>query len=253
MDGGRLVAIKVRLEAHSRGPLLIWAQPETGRQYVIGADTAGGGSRGDFAVAVVVDAETCDVVAGWHERCDPHLFGPRCARLATYYNTAMLAIETQPSTHGLTAATEAKNWGYERLYHRRRRDSIRKTITEQLGWATSTETKPMMIDRIKKALEAGSVIPWEGLLRELKDQRWEMTDGGTVKMVGGNKRAHDDMVEAYGIALMARDDCYVRQLIVKQEPRPITDSERYWHRQDMLERASRPQIPSTWKVPHCLR
>lgn len=248
-----MVAIKVRLEAHSRGPLLIWAQPEAGRSYVIGADTAGGGSRGDFAVAVVVDAETCDVVAGWHERCDPHHFGPRCARLGTYYNTAVLAFETQPSTHGLTAATEAKNWGYERLYFRRRRDSIRKTTTDVLGFHTSVETKPMMIDRIKKALESRAVIPWEGLLREMKEQRWEMTESGTIRMVGAKKSTHDDMVDAYGIALMVRDDCYVRQILKQEEPRPITDSERYWHRQDLMARAARPQNPSTWRLPHCLR
>lgn len=216
---------KAKLEPNPRGGLSIWAHPIPGRQYVLASDTAGGGATGDFAVAIVLDAETCDIVAGWRERADPHVWGPKCARLAWYYNTAMLAFETQPSTHGLTAATEAKNIGYQRNYHRRRRDSIKKTQTDVLGFHTNSESKPLMIDRIKKALEAKLSIPWEELLRELKDQAWD----DTGKMTS---RKHDDMVDAYGIALMVRDDCYFRQLITAEVKVPQTESERYWARED---------------------
>lgn len=248
-----MVAKAVKLDSHAKGPLRIWTFPEAGREYVIGADTAGGGSRGDFAVACVIDAETCDVVAGWHERADPHHFGPRCARLGWFYNEAVLAFETQPSAHGLTAFTEAQHYGYERLYLRRTVNTYRRTVTEDPGFHTNSTTKPLMIDRVKKALEHEVAIPWVELLEEMREQRWEQTDSGNTIMVGEKKSSHDDMVDAFALALMVRDDCYIRQIIKKPEPLPVDDSERYWFRVEQEEKALQPVRSQQGRIPACLR
>lgn len=234
----------MRLEPHARGTLIIWAQPEPGRQYVIATDTAGGGSRDDFAVAIVLDGETCNVVAGLKERCDPHNWGPKCACLGFYYNEAVLAFETAPSAHGLAAATEAKHAGYQRLYHRRRQDTFKKTYTEVVGFHTNAETKPLFISRIKKGLEGDMIVPWEDLLREMKEQHWD----DSQKMVS---KGHDDMVDALGIALMVRDDCYQRGLIKETVVQPRTESERYWAREKArFERPARTNRRRSLRFPH---
>lgn len=220
--------VAVRLEQHSRGGFLAWAHPEPGSQYVVASDTAGGGAHGDFSVAVVLEAETCDLVAAWRERSDSHLWGPKCARLATYYNEAVLAFETQPSTHGLAAAHAAVAYGYGRIYFNQRRDSYLKTLSSSIGFHTHAATKPLIIDRIKKQRDAGSTIPWEDLLLELKEQQWdERSPTGITRMVS---RGHDDCVMAYGIALLVRDDCYVRQIIKTEVKPPRDESEAYWRR-----------------------
>lgn len=222
----------VRLEKHSRGGLLVWAHPEPDRDYIVASDTAGGGAHGDFSVAVVLEAEKCDLVAAWRERADSHIWGQKCARLASYYNTAMLAFETQPSTHGLAAAESAINFGYTRMYRNRRQDTYTKVWTESIGFHTHAGTKPLIIDRIKMQRDAGSVIPWEDLLYELKQQQWDdRTATNVPKMVS---KGHDDCVMAYGIALRVRDDCYRRKLIKEESHEPTTATEHFWARRDRM-------------------
>lgn len=221
------------LEPHARGSLLIWGTPEAGKQYIIASDTAGGGSRDDHAVAIVIDAETCHIVAGMRERAAPHIWGPRCADLGHYYNKGVLAFETFPSTHGLAAATEAKNEGYPNLYMRRRHDSWARQQTDVLGFHTNVETKPLLISRIKKQIEVRfdvtpvvvPYVPWSDLLHEMRQQQWDDNE----RMVS---KGHDDMVVCYGIALMVRDDCLYRGIVKTPERAPMTESERYWAKED---------------------
>lgn len=203
--------------------------PEPGRQYVIASDTAGGGSRGDAATAVVLDAETTDLVAAMSEKADPHVWGPRCARLGIFYNEGVLAFETEPSRHGLAAATEALRLEYPKLYYRRRRDSWRPGFTDLLGFSTDVGTKPLIISRIKKQIQErpDASCPWKPLLLELKAQHWDDNE----RMIS---KGHDDHVMAYGIGLMVRDDCYERGIIQVEARKPMPEHEKFWAREDRL-------------------
>jgi len=213
--------LNFKFEPYARGGLQIWKDPEENRKYVAASDTAGGLARGDFAVVVVIEGETCEVVARWKERDDPHVWGPKCAWLSWYYNEALLAFETYPSAHGYTACMEAINKGYKKIYKRQRQDTISKQVSEVLGWHTNSTTKPLLIDRIKRALDDNCHIPDEELLYELRDQRWN----GKGEM---ESRGHDDMVIAYGIALAVRDQSWTRGLLRPDPVMPKTESERYW-------------------------
>lgn len=219
---------------HPRGGLQIWSLPEIGKQYVVVSDTGGGGSRADHAVAVVLDAESCNMVGIWRERCDPHQWGPKCALLAEYYNEAVLGFETLPSTHGLAAAIEAEKT-YSRMYRRRRYDSIRKGNTDELGFHTNVGTKPLFLNRIKSGMEAWTQSSGDShaiLSRELiAELRNQSRDEKNNPVSNGT----DDIVAAWGIALMVRDDCYAREIIRVRNPEPQTDSERYWAREKARE------------------
>jgi hypothetical protein len=116
---------------------------------------------------------------------------------------------------------EAINKGYKKIYKRQRQDTISKQVSEVLGWHTNSTTKPLLIDRIKRALDEGAHIPDEELLYELRDQRWN----GKGEM---ESRGHDDMVIAYGIALAVRDQSWTRGLLRPEPVVPRTESERYW-------------------------
>jgi hypothetical protein len=236
-----VAAPALRLEPHPRGTLLSWAQPEPDRQYVIASDTAGGGSRADHAAAIVLDGETCRVVAAMHARADPHVWGPRCARLGWFYNEAVLAFETLPSAHGLAAAVEAKNLGYPNLYFRRRNDTYGRPPTDQLGFHTNVETKPLVIARIKKQMDLEDCdIPWVDLLEEMDEQFWDDNE----RMVS---EGHDDRTMTYGIALVVRDDCYFRGILKPPEKKALTYTDRYWNEQEARMARKKPQrrIP-TW-------
>lgn len=222
----------VELEKNAGGGLAIWQQPAGDRVYVIGADAAGGGPDGDFAAACVIEAESCALVARYHGHIDPHHFGPLCARLGWYFNEAMLAFETQPSAHGYSAATEAKNMGYSRLYRKHRDDTGYRQPSDTLGWHTNSTTKPQMIDRVKKALDDRVDIPDELLVTQLGKQRWNEND----EMITLAKKDHDDIVIAFAVALKVRDNCWTRGLLRPPTKQLVTWEDRYWHhrRQKML-------------------
>ena len=164
---------RYKLAPSNRGSLEVWAVPEPGREYVIGSDTAGGGSQGDYSVACVIDAETCDLVAMWRDKVPPIPWGRAASRLAWYFNEAYLAFETGPSSHGLAACHAAIACGYRRIFKRQNVSRADMPTGEQLGWPTNSTTKPLMIARVQEAVDQELKIPSEALLRELLEQHYD--------------------------------------------------------------------------------
>lgn len=216
-----MATIKTQLEPFNRGGLRIWQMPEPGRKYVVGADTGGGSRKGDFGAACVVEGESCALVARWYEICSPNLWGPRCAMLAAFFNDALLAFETMPSAHGTTAAMEAIRFGYRNLYRRTTTDRTTRKTSEILGWHTNSTTKPPMIDRAKRALDEGSEIPCEDLLLQLRSRF--RNDRGEMDGPG-----HDDLIMAWAIALLVRDQSWVAGKMRRDEKEPTAPNDRYW-------------------------
>jgi hypothetical protein len=235
------VAERYRLSPSPSGALKVFAMPETGRQYVIGSDASGGGPDGDFAAAIVLDAETCTPVARWKDHIPAIPWGRCCARLGWFFNGALLAFETFPSAHGLSAAHAAAGVGYPRLFRHRMYNRATRDSTDDLGWHTNSVTKPQMIDRIKLALDDGCDIPDIELIDELRAQRWDKQKNGAAR-VGAPKMVadgHDDLTIAFGVALMARDTAWVAgQLRVEKGP-PQNETERFWAAREQMESRKR--------------
>lgn len=195
-----------RLMPSPKGGLSIWSWPDPARRYVIGVDSAAGVSGGDFSVAEVLDMETCEQVAEWHGLYDPTDWGRRCARLGWLYGEGVLAFETYPTAHGLSAARAAEAAGYRNLYRRQRLDEITRKFTTSLGWHTNVQTKGLMVNRVRLAIQEGHRIRSETLLRELRSMRLGDTEpGAREKIVAPD---HDDCHDAYAIALCVRDAYY---------------------------------------------
>ena len=83
------------------GPLKIWEWPTKDGRYAIGADPAQGYEHGDFSSAHVINARDGHVVAAWHGRIDPDLYGSDVlAPLGRMYSQALIGVES--NNHGLT-------------------------------------------------------------------------------------------------------------------------------------------------------
>lgn len=233
------MAPKIQLEESIRGGLRIWDMPRQGRKYVIGADTGGGNRKGDFGAATVIDGETCNLVARWAERSTPHVWGPNVGMLGHLYNDALVAFETLPSAHGMTAAMECVAFGYRNLYRRQRTDTLTRNTTDVLGWHTHSQTKPLIIDRVKRALSEGAEIPDEMLLLQMhsrfRNERGEMDGAG-----------HDDLIIAYGITLIVRDQSWVAGKLRPVIEEPTTPHDRYWEAQKKLWSKPVPKIKPAW-------
>ena len=215
----------VHLEPNHRGFLSIWKKPEEGRQYVIGADTSGGGEKNDLSAAVVGDGETGEVVAILHGRIKPELAGRMFARLAWHYNEAILAIETHPSPHGIAACHAAINYGYQNIYRNRSEGTAAWDETEALGYRMTPANKMMVVSRLREAVIDGTPFFCATLHAELSGQRWDIEKPD--KMVS-DQHSHDDLVIGFGIMLMVRGLCWQAGTLRPAPKKATTDTERFW-------------------------
>jgi hypothetical protein len=189
-------------ESQDNGRLLIWLPPERRgeRQYIIGVDTAGGGSEGDYSCAQVVDRETGLQCAELHGHFPPFELAQRAAALGKMYGNALLAVERNNQGYGVLA--HLKDIGYEHLYEHDR----------QAGWLTSVVSRPAMIENLAAVLiEEPSLFHSSRLLEEMKTFV-RHADGHAEAAEG----AHDDCVMAMAIALAVRREDAGRGVRKKQ-------------------------------------
>lgn len=174
-------------------PLSVWEMPDLKGSYVLGADVAEGLDWGDFSCAYVIRVDTGRVVACWHGHIPSDLFGEEIYKLATWYNNALVGVES--NNHGLTTITALRRLGYKRLFRRRRLNSTQgNRPTTEFGWLTNKATKPLMIDELGMAIREEAIhIEDAAALGELRtyvrDERGAM---------GGSP--HDDRVMSLAVA-----------------------------------------------------
>jgi len=178
---------------HNMDPISVWELPQERKSYVLGADVAEGLDWGDFSVAHVIDVETGLVVASWHGHTPADVFGEEIFKLATWYNTALVGVES--NNHGLTTITSLRRCGYKRIFRRRRVNSTQgNTPTTEFGWHTNKTTKPLMIDELARSIrEHAIILQCSATLGELRtytrDEKGAMSGS-----------PHDDRVMSLAIA-----------------------------------------------------
>lgn len=137
-------------------PLSIFEMPKMGKKYVIGADVAEGLAHGDFSSAHVIRVDTGQVVAVWHGRVDPDVFGDKIlAELGYFYFGALIGVEV--NNHGLTTCKALQRDRYPKVYYRRVVDTAFRSQQKMIGWRTDVKTKPLMIDELARALRDGAI------------------------------------------------------------------------------------------------
>ncbi len=178
--------------------LSIWKKPESGRQYVIGADVGEGLAGGDASCACVLDRESGEQVAELHGRISPDRFGHLLDALGRYYNLATIAVER--NNHGHSTLNTLRNaCRYPRLYYHVRYDQTGRG-KPMLGWPTDQATKPILVDDLAAAIAGGHLLVHSP---ELVDECFTFvtTDSGSQEAQEGK---FDDRVMAAGIAWQAR-------------------------------------------------
>ena len=193
------------VEEISTGALRIWKDPSYGRRYVIGADVAEGIRTGDYSCAAVLDIETMEQVASLHLHTDPDLFGIYVARLGKHYNNAKVAVEANGC--GLVTLNTLLNGSlshqvvpYKNLYSRPTLDEDNALSLTKLGWRTTKNSKPVLINTFASALRQKEIIIHE---KELLDElcTYVMHEDGGMGAVTGT---FDDRIIAICLALQVR-------------------------------------------------
>lgn len=207
--GNIIGAYEVFFEENEKGYLKVWKKPTPGHTYVIGGDVAEGievpvdgpkSERRDYSCAVVMDRNTAEIVAVWHGHIDGDQFGRQLEALGRWYNFAFIGIER--NFQGLAPLMTLRDLNYPRIYYRERIGQQGDPLTAEMGWKTTRETRPMMIDEFSKWLreERLSIYDTEILGEMMSFVRYPDGQGRSAS------NAFDDRV----MALMICVQMYIR-------------------------------------------
>ena len=175
-------------ESEDNGRLTTWFPPQKGRRYILGVDTAGGGSDGDYACAQVIERTMGMQCAELHGHFPPYELARRVAELGQRYEGALVAVER--NNHGFGVLAHLNSLEYENLFEK----------DGQLGWLTSAASRPAMIENMAAVLIAEPELFHSPRLLEECRTFVRHPDGSAAAADG----AHDDCVMAMAIALAVR-------------------------------------------------
>jgi hypothetical protein len=182
--------------SQDNGRLLVWLPSQAGKDYIIGVDSAGGGSDGDYACAEVIERCSGLQCAELRGHFPPLELARRIAELGRQYETALLAVERNNHGHGVLA--HLRDMEYRNLFGKE----------GQLGWLTSAASRPAMIENMAGVLSAEPGLFHSPRLLEECRTFVRRADGNAAAADG----AHDDCVMAMAIALAVRREDVGRQV-----------------------------------------
>lgn len=220
-DDGKKALSNVRFSEDRQGMLWIWSKPEIDpevivtNRYLCVVDVGGRSSKADWSVIFVldrinmIDGDRPIVVAQWYGHCDIDILAWKAAQIATYYDNALLVIESNTlETHDRERQIEGGDQSlyilnqistiYPNLYARRQsEDEIRQGLPRKYGFHTNISTKPMIISTLVKVIR-------EHLYTE-RDRRcldeyvtYERKQNGSYGAIVGK---HDDLLMTRAIGL----------------------------------------------------
>jgi hypothetical protein len=171
------------------GMLQVWLPAQTGRQYIVAVDSAGGGSDGDYAAVQVIDLETGSQCAELQQRLGTLELARVAASLGREYGGALIAVERNNHGAGVLAYLDAIE-RYSQVYEQ----------AGVAGWLTTAGSKPAMVSRMGALLVESPWLFSSGRLLE-ECRTFVSHPGGRTGAASG---AHDDCLMAMAIAHAVR-------------------------------------------------
>ena len=222
-----------------KGPIRILKHPEEDTPYVIGGDTAGTGS--DAFVGQVLDNTTGEQVAVLHHRFGEREYAEQMYCLGKYYNEALIGIETNYSTY---PELKIEELGYTNLFVRERIDTYTGKMAEAFGFATTTKTRPLIIDGLKDVVngDINNITDYDTLgemLTFVYDEHWKPQ---------AEEGEHDDLVMALAIAHYIRP----QQSFSKKHKAPNTTvrwTQDQWDDYNHANQSQREYLRKIWGNP----
>lgn len=196
-----------------RGELKQFIPHDPSETYYIGADVAMGVRGGDYSVAQVLDSEKRQV-AVWRGHVHPDYFANVLQSLGFLYNTAKIAVES--NNHGILTCTRlGKDMAYPNFFTETVYDKLDDKDTVNLGFRTTTKTKPLIIDQLRASLRDNELLLHDRTtIQEL--MTYIVNDNGVMEAEQG---CHDDCVTSLAIAnhihegvftpVVSTDDFYI--------------------------------------------
>ncbi len=215
----------------------IWRQPERSEgmrvadRYVTVVDVGGRSSKADWSVIVIFDRAPMlegrgpEVVAQWRGHTDFDILAWRAAMAASYYDEALLVIESNTlETRDPDRDTDGNQSNfilnrlrdvYPNLYARPRSDEdVARGAPTRYGFHTNVATKPMIIGTLVKVIREGLYVERD---RTCLDEylAYERRQNGSFGAIAG---CHDDllMTRAIGLHICFHELDAPRRVAVRQ-------------------------------------
>jgi hypothetical protein len=196
---GRLIreGSRVKFMPDIAGPLKIYAYPSSdtdyGKYFVAGDPTRT--THGDNACAQVINRRTYEQVAVWRGKIDAATFAEELAKLAIYYNQAVLTCETTGA--GYICIGALINMNYPHLYKHRYANKEPSVVATEFGWDTNQQRKEWMIGfLLKLVVDHILILHDEATFFEMRNYVTLPNGGYGPNSTGG----HDDCVTSLAMA-----------------------------------------------------
>ncbi|MFH2473230.1 terminase [Citrobacter freundii] len=218
---------KEELQRTLMNHLLVWELPDPDDDYAIGADIAEGLEHGDRSSFDVVKKSTGEQVAHWYGHLDAELFAMLLAHAGRLYSgivrqgeheTQIPAyIGPERNNHGHAVIQKLREiYPTSRIYTEEYIDRDNDDETAKLGWLTTKQSKPIVIEGMKTLLrEDCDGIRWMGTITEMSSYVYDKK--GSMNAQEG---CFDDQVMSYCIAQEMRARMPARPVTVYNDTRP---------------------------------
>jgi hypothetical protein len=228
-----------------KGELVVYHMPNPKYQYILGGDVAEGKLieteseadndeevddytrlKGDWSVLTVINATTLNVVAKLRTHCDPDVLGDKAVALGRFYNTAFIAIESNPGGGGLSTNKQIYKLHYpkRRIYFSRVVDRIKNIKTKKIGFRTTSSTRRLIIAALKAHIRtmAGELYDAE-IINEC--MTFIVTENGREE---AEKGCYDDCVISLAIAIFITQIQATYLLQITQPTKKLPTKGQYW-------------------------
>ena len=182
------------------GLMKMWHMPEPGVKYVVAVDIGGRSDESDYSVIAVLDVRDPanrkpEVVAQWRGHIDHDLLAWKAAQIATFYNKAVLLVESNTLESG--HSTEGADGKFLLSEIARKYSAIYRRSVTHLGFHSNSSTKKSMITNLNAAIRDGTYIERD---HEAIDEMttYEQKSNGAF---GAKKGHHDDILITRAMAL----------------------------------------------------
>lgn len=143
------------IETHLGGALKIYSELRPGERAIMGGDTAEG-TGGDASTMVFRAFPSWRLLATYQDdRVEPKEYASHVNTWGRHFAQAFLVIEK--NAHGITVLRHLRDdhhYPSGAIYHRATLDDARNEKLERIGWATTAESKPIMLDAGRELLNA---------------------------------------------------------------------------------------------------
>lgn len=171
----------------------IYKKPIISKNYVCGADPAEGVGK-DYSSAVIIDIDSCEVVAVFQGYLKPNLFAQKLVEMCNHYkneNTYPPLLAVERNNHGHAVLLELDHLSYPNIYISER--------DNKPGWRSDGITRPLMVDKFIQSLESDYIKIYD---RSILSECLTLIDNnGKIEAATGK---HDDLIIACSIALQVK-------------------------------------------------